>query len=71
VTRIGVPAFTMIALVWLGAQAEAQTPCPELVRMRRRGHGGLETCDEGTVIGALRSIISSLPGRGGDTQLRK
>lgn len=33
-TRIGVPAFTMIALVWLGVQAEAQTPCPELVRLR-------------------------------------
>jgi len=25
VTRTGVPAFTMIALVWLGVQAEAQT----------------------------------------------
>jgi len=34
VTRIGVPAFTMIAIVWLGVQAEAQTPCPELVRLR-------------------------------------
>ena len=33
-TRIGVPAFTMIAIVWLGVQAEAQTPCPELVRLR-------------------------------------
>ena len=33
-TRIGVPALTMIALVWLGVQAEAQTPCPELVRLR-------------------------------------
>ena len=32
--RIGVPAFTMIALVWLAVQAEAQTPCPELVRLR-------------------------------------
>jgi hypothetical protein len=28
------PAFTMIAIVWLGVQAEAQTPCPELVRLR-------------------------------------
>jgi hypothetical protein len=27
-------AFTMIALVGLGVQAEAQTPCPELVRLR-------------------------------------
>ena len=33
-TRIGVPAFTMIAIVWLGVQAEAQTPCPDLVRLR-------------------------------------
>ena len=29
-----VPALTMIAIVWLGVQAEAQTPCPELVRLR-------------------------------------
>jgi hypothetical protein len=34
VTLIRVPAFTMIAMVWLGVQAEAQTPCPELVRLR-------------------------------------
>ena len=33
-TSIGVPAFTMIAIVWLGVQAEAQTPCPELVPLR-------------------------------------
>ena len=33
-TLIGMPAFTMIAMVWLGVQAEAQTPCPELVRLR-------------------------------------
>jgi len=33
-TLIGVPAFTMIAIVWLGVQVEAQTPCPELVRLR-------------------------------------
>jgi hypothetical protein len=31
---IGVPAFTMIAIGWLGVQAEAKTPCPELVRLR-------------------------------------
>ena len=31
---MGVPAFTMIAIGWLGTQAEAQTPCPELVRLR-------------------------------------
>ena len=30
----GVPVFTMVAIVWLGVQAEAQTPCPELVRLR-------------------------------------
>src|ERR1700686_5501437 len=33
-TLIGVPAFTIIAIVWLGVQAEALTPCPELVRLR-------------------------------------
>lgn len=31
---IGVPAFTMVALVGLAVQAGAQTPCPELVRLR-------------------------------------
>jgi len=64
---IGVPAFAMIAIVWLGVQAEAQTPCPELVRLGR----DLETCDASTAIGALRSVISCLLSRGGDTQLRK
>jgi hypothetical protein len=24
----------MIAIVWFGVQAEAQTPCPELARLR-------------------------------------
>ena len=33
-TLIGVPAFTMIAIVWLGVQAEAQAPCPDYVRLR-------------------------------------
>jgi hypothetical protein len=27
-------AFTMIAIVWLGVRAEAQTPCAEEVRLR-------------------------------------
>src|SRR6266436_5597444 len=30
----GVPAFTLIAIVGLGVQVEAQTPCPEYVRLR-------------------------------------
>jgi hypothetical protein len=30
---IGVPAF-MIAIAWLGVQAEAQAPCPDYVRLR-------------------------------------
>jgi hypothetical protein len=33
-TLKGVLAFTMIAIVGLGVQVEAQTPCPELVRLR-------------------------------------
>ena len=33
-TLTGVPDCTVIAIVWLGVQAEAQTPCPELVRLR-------------------------------------
>jgi hypothetical protein len=31
---IGVPVFTLIATVWLGVQAEAQTPCQEYLRLR-------------------------------------
>jgi hypothetical protein len=33
-TLKGVPAFTTIAMIGLGVQVEAQTPCPELVRLR-------------------------------------
>jgi len=33
-TLKGVPAFTMIAIVGLTVQAEAQGPCPEYVRLR-------------------------------------
>jgi hypothetical protein len=31
---IRMAAFTMIATVWLGVQAQAQPPCPEVVRLR-------------------------------------
>jgi hypothetical protein len=41
-TLKGVPAFTMIAIVGLGVQVGAQTPCPELVSTAQRGHRGLE-----------------------------
>jgi hypothetical protein len=34
-----VPAFTMIAIVGLGAQAEAQAPCPEYLRLRNEELG--------------------------------
>jgi hypothetical protein len=30
----GVAAFTLIAIVGLGVQVEAQTPCPEYLRLR-------------------------------------
>ena len=33
-TLVGVRAFIVIAIIGLGVQAEAQTPCPELVRLR-------------------------------------
>jgi hypothetical protein len=33
-TLKGVPALTMIAIVGLGVQVEAQTPSPEVVRLR-------------------------------------
>ena len=32
-TLIGVPAFTMIAIVGFGVQADAQTPCQEYLRL--------------------------------------
>jgi hypothetical protein len=33
-TLVRVLAFTMIAIVALGVQAEAQTPCPEFLQLR-------------------------------------
>jgi hypothetical protein len=33
-TLKGVPAWTVIAIVGLGVQVQAQTPCPELVQLR-------------------------------------
>jgi hypothetical protein len=33
-TLKGLSAFTIIAIVGMGVQVEAQTPCPELVRLR-------------------------------------
>jgi hypothetical protein len=33
-SQIGIPALTMIAMVWLGVPAEAQTPCQEYLRLR-------------------------------------
>ena len=44
---------------------------PRIPATAQRGHRGLETGDESTVIGALRSIISCLLSRGGDTQVRR
>jgi hypothetical protein len=34
VMLIRMPAVTIIAIAWLGVQAKAQTPCPELVQLR-------------------------------------
>jgi hypothetical protein len=48
----------MIAIVGLGVQAEAQTPCPELVRLHNAASEGLETGDESTAIGALWRALS-------------
>ena len=31
------PAFAMIAIIWLGVQAEARTPCQEYLRLRNAG----------------------------------
>ena len=44
---------------------------PRIPATAQRGHRGLETGDESTAIGALRSIISCLSSRGGDTQVRR
>src|ERR1700732_3442223 len=44
---------------------------PGIPATTQRGHRGLETGDESTAIGALRSIISCLLSRGGDTQVRR
>jgi hypothetical protein len=33
-TLIRVPICTMIAMAWLGGQAQAQPPCPEVIQLR-------------------------------------
>ena len=33
-TLIRLPAFTMIAILWLGVQAEAQAPCEQYLQLR-------------------------------------
>jgi hypothetical protein len=33
-TLLRISAFTLIATAWLGVQAQAQAPCPEVVRLR-------------------------------------
>ena len=65
------PIVAMITIIGLGVQVEARTPCQELPATAQRGHRGLETGDESTVIGALRSIISCLLSHRGDTQVRR
>src|SRR5262249_19146496 len=44
---------------------------PRIPATAQRGHRGLETGDDSTAIGALRSIISCLLSRGGDAQVRR
>src|SRR5262249_23235283 len=44
---------------------------PRIPATAQRGRRGLATGDESTAIGALRSIISCLLSRGGDTQVRR
>src|SRR6476620_7440633 len=44
---------------------------PRIPATAQRGHRRLETGDESTAIGALRSIVSRLLSRRGDTQVRR
>src|SRR6266436_9544948 len=66
-TLIGVPAFTMIAIVWLGVQAEAQTPCPELVQIKAQprlwglfgiGSGPRRPCLQSRPVKTIRGLSS-------------
>ena len=41
-TLRGAPVFTMIAIVGLGLQAEAQAPCPELLQLRNAASEALK-----------------------------
>jgi hypothetical protein len=66
-----VPAFTMIAIVGLGVQAEAQAPCPELVRLRNAASEAWKQAMRVPPAEPLRSALSCLLSHGGDTQLRK
>jgi hypothetical protein len=70
-TLIGLSALTMVALVGLVAETDAQTPCPEIGATAQRGHRGMEAGEESTGIGALRIIYSFLIGRESDSRVRK
>jgi hypothetical protein len=66
-TLIGLSAFTMVTIVGLAVEANAQTPCSELARLRSEAAED----DESAGIGALRIIHSFLLGREGDGRVRK
>jgi hypothetical protein len=61
----------MIAIVGLGVQAEAQAPCPELVRMRNAASDAWKPAMRALPSERCGSAVSGLLSRGGDTQLRK
>ena len=65
-----VPTFTMTAIVGLGFRPKRSTVRGTGVAAQR-GVRGVESGDESTAIGALRSALSRLLSHGGDTQLRK
>ena len=63
-TLRGVPAFTRIAIVGLGVQAEAQTPCPELVRLRNALFDHIQQISSNVeIIGGLVVLAHPTTGR--------
>src|SRR5215471_12861536 len=54
-----------------GGAGRSANAVPRISATAQRGHRGLETGDEGTAIGALRSVISCLLSCGSDAQVRR
>ncbi|EIM26342.1 hypothetical protein MicloDRAFT_00028910 [Microvirga lotononidis] len=65
----GVAAVTMIALVGLMVQADAQAPCQDYLRLRNADSGAWG--HKSVTLEPLRSLASCLLGRGDTSHVRR